>query len=77
MRGFVRPQPCPTQTVGGNSWGFYNGSSGARIGCYINGNQAAPTTQAITNLAKLYMAGASSSGQQRAVLQDSDGTVWS
>jgi hypothetical protein len=73
-----QPKPCPTQTVGppGNIWGFYDGSSGGRIGCYINGNQATPSTpQAITDLAKLTLTAINSSSQQEAKLEAADGTL--
>jgi hypothetical protein len=53
-----QPQPCPTQTVAGHSWGFYNGSTGGRAGCYINGNQITVTpSQPITNLGALQFSG--------------------
>jgi hypothetical protein len=64
-------QPCPSQ-----SWTYYDGSAGAP-GCYINGNQATPrNNQAITDLAKLSLTGTSSSSEQSAMLEASDGSLW-
>ena len=68
---------CPSVTIAGNSWSYYNGSSGGTPGCYINGNQVSPSTpQAIANLAKLQLTGNNSSSQQYAKLEDANGSLW-
>src|SRR5208282_4338897 len=65
-------QPCPSK-----SWAYYDGSSGGVPGCYINGNQVAPSSpQTIIDLAKLRLIGNTSSSQQSAILQAADGKLW-
>ena len=63
---------CPSQTIANNSWTYVTG-----LGCWINGNAVQPPSpQPITDLAKLYLTGTSSSIQQSAKLEAADGTLW-